>query len=399
MEEMTSPLPVSRLVDLLRETVEDNFFRVAVEGEISNFSSPSSGHLYFTLKDASAQLRAVMFRGSTRMLQVKPADGMQVVCRGRITIYPQRGDVQMIVESLEGVGAGDLQRTFEQLKQKLDAEGLFAADRKKPLPAWPQVIGVVTSSSGAAIHDILHVLERRGVGVTVRLCPVRVQGEDAALEIASAIGLLNGQPDIDVLIVGRGGGSLEDLWAFNEEPVARAIAASRLPVISAVGHEIDVSIADFVSDLRAATPTAAAELVAKSRLELEAHLDRQRMQLASQMRQRLQSGRLQLSPLQRRLVSPQMQLALRRQQVVAWQQRLGSTFNRYLDRQKTRTAGFAGRLDALSPLRTLERGYAIALRESDGTAVHDASTLAAGDRLQLRLEKGAALVVVDEVQA
>ncbi len=398
MEGNSPPLPVSRLVDLLRETVEDNFFQVAVEGEISNLARPSSGHLYFTLKDAAAQLRAVMFRGSARMLRLPPEDGLQVVCRGRITVYPQRGDVQMVVESLEGVGAGDLQRAFEQLKRKLDAEGLFDAARKQPLPAWPQVVGVVTSPSGAAIHDILRVLERRGVGVVVRLCPVRVQGEGAAQEIARAITLLNEQPDIDVLIVGRGGGSLEDLWAFNEEPVARAIAASRLPVISAVGHEIDVSIADFVADLRAATPTAAAEMVAKSRLELEAHLDRQRMQLAALMRQRLQRWQLLLAPLQRRLVSPQMQLTLRRQQTGGWQRRLDNAMKHRVDRQRSRVAALAGRLDALSPLRTLQRGYAIALRESDGTAVHDATMLAAGERLQLRLEKGAARVVVEEVQ-
>jgi len=398
MVDINAPLPVSRLVDLLRETVEDNFFQVAVEGEISNLARPASGHLYFTLKDRSAQLRGVMFRSAARLLRFVPEDGQQVVCRGRVSVYPQRGELQLIVESLDAVGAGNLQLAFEQLEQKLDAEGLFAAERKRSLPAWPRVIGVVTSPTGAAIHDILQVLERRGVGVTVRLCPTRVQGEGAALEIAAAIEDLNNQDDIDVLIVGRGGGSLEDLWAFNEEPVARAIAASRLPVIAAVGHEIDVSIADFVADLRAATPSAAAEQVAKSRLELEAHLDRLRLQLAGQMRQRLQQLRLRLAPLQRRLVSPQMQLTLRRQQVTALRQRLELAAKRLREARMARLATLSSRLDVLSPLRTLERGYAIALRASDGTAVHDASSLQIGDRLQLRLERGSASVTVDEVQ-
>jgi len=223
MQEQTSILTVSRLNALLREVVEDNFVQVVVEGEISNFSTPASGHCYFSLKDADAQLRAVMFRSQSRLLGFTPQNGMQVICRGRVTLYTQRGELQLVVESLEPKGAGNLQLAFDQLKARLAAEGLFDAGRKRPLPAFPETIGVVTSATGAAIHDILNVLRRRGAGVRVLLRPVRVQGEGAAAEIAEAIAELNRHGEADVLIVGRGGGSLEDLWAFNEEPVARAI--------------------------------------------------------------------------------------------------------------------------------------------------------------------------------
>ncbi len=398
MTESSPPLRVSRLIELLKETVEDNFIQVAVEGEISNLSRPASGHLYFTLKDEQGQIRAAMFRGSARSLRFVPEDGMQVVCRGRVSVYTQRGELQLVVDAIDVVGAGGLQIAFEQLKLKLAAEGLFASERKRPLPAWPRTIGVVTSATGAVIHDILRVLERRGVGVRVVLCPVRVQGEGAAGEIAAAIATLNTVGEADVLIVGRGGGSLEDLWAFNEEIVARAIVASHIPVISAVGHEVDVTIADYVADLRAATPTAAAEQVAKSRLELEGHLDRLRLQLASQMRIRIQQIRQRLTPIQQRLVSPQMQLRLWSQKAATLQDRLQRATFRLRETRQARLSTLAGRLDALSPLRTLERGYAIALREGDGTAVHDAASLAPGDRLRLRLARGVARVTVDEIE-
>ncbi len=266
-------LTVSRLTALIKGVLEENFEHVWVEGEISNLAMPVSGHLYFTLKDAAAQLRCVMFRASSRALRFKPKDGMGVVVRGRVSLFEPRGEYQLIVEYLEPQGIGALQLAFSQLKERLAKEGLFAEAHKKPIPRLPQRIGVVTSATGAAIHDILNVLNRRFANVEVLIYPVKVQGEGAAREIAQAVKDFNRYGNIDVMIVGRGGGSIEDLWAFNEEVVARAIYHSRIPVISAVGHEVDFTIADFVADLRAPTPSAAAELVVKSKAELDAELD------------------------------------------------------------------------------------------------------------------------------
>ncbi len=394
----TSPLSISQLVDLLQETIEDNFMQVAVVGEISNLSRPASGHLYLTLKDAKAQVRAVMFRGSARLLKFKPEDGQQVVCRGRMTVYKQRGDMQFMVDSLEVVGAGSLQVAFDQLKEKLDAEGLFAGSRKRQLPDFPITIGIVTSGSGAALHDMLQVFRRDTAGVRVILKPVRVQGEYAAAEIVEAIEDLNRQGEAEVLIVGRGGGSLEDLWSFNEEIVARAIAGSKLPIISAVGHEIDTSIADFVADYRAATPTAAAEQIVRSRLELEAHLDQVRLRLATQMAGRIGLLRERIAGLRHRLVSPSMQLEL-------WRQRLQELSDRLLratvqDRQRKCDwlGALAGRLDTLSPLQTLQRGYAIVQRDKDGISINNAAMLKPGDSLQLRFASGGASVRVEKVK-
>ena len=250
--DFTSALSVSSLVTVLQELVEDNFVDVLVKGELSNVSFPASGHCYFTLKDSRAQLRCAMFRGQLRGLRFRPEEGMAVYCRARVSIYPQRGDLQLIVETIEPEGLGQLQLAFEQLKSKLQQEGLFAEERKKTLPEFPRTIGIVTSPTGAAIRDILNVLRRRTAGLNVLVLPVLVQGEDAARQIAAAINTFNAQTNVDVLIVGRGGGSREDLWAFNEEIVARAIVASSIPIISAVGHEVDFSIADMVADLRGA---------------------------------------------------------------------------------------------------------------------------------------------------
>jgi exodeoxyribonuclease VII large subunit len=260
---------VAELTRLVREALENRFGAVWVQGEISNLRRPASGHLYFTLKDESAQIAAVLFRGSQRGLRFTPADGMQVRAHGDITVYERGGNYQILVRRLEEAGKGALQARFEALKEKLHAEGLFDAARKRSLPVLPQHVGVVTSETGAAIRDILNVIDRRFPNLHVVLCPVRVQGEGAATDIAAAIERLNRLPGLDVLIVGRGGGSLEDLWAFNEERVARAIAGSRVPVISAVGHEVDFTICDFVADLRAPTPSAAAELVVGRKEEFE----------------------------------------------------------------------------------------------------------------------------------
>jgi len=389
-------LTVSRLAALLKEVVEENFAQVLVEGEISNFSVPASGHFYFSLKDESAQLRAVMFRTQARLLPFRPENGMQVTLFGRVSLYPQRGEVQLIAEKLEPRGVGSLQVAFEQLKSKLAGEGLFAEARKRPLPTFPRTVGVVTSATGAAIHDIVNVLRRRGAGLRVVLRPVRVQGDGAAAEIAEAIADHNRIKAADVLIVGRGGGSLEDLWAFNEEVVARAIHASAIPVISAVGHEVDYTIADFVADLRAPTPSAAAEMVARSRLELEGHLDHLAQRLAGQMQGRLALLDERLRGLTRRLRSPRQQLQLWQQRHADLARRLNRSMARRQQEAEGRLATLAGRLDLLSPLRTLERGYAIAFAEKTGRAVLDADTLTQGDRLQLRFARGRASATVEE---
>ncbi len=285
--ESSGAVTVSTLVACLQDLVEDNFVDVLVQGELSNVSRPPSGHIYFTLKDRKAQIRCAMFRSQARTLRFNLEDGIAVICRARVSIYPQRGDLQLIVEGVEPEGVGQLQLAFEQLKDKLQQEGLFAEDLKQDLPAFPTVVGVVTSATGAALQDILNVLKRRSAALKVLLRPVPVQGEGAAVEIAVAIDELNREGSADVLIVGRGGGSKEDLWAFNEEVVARAIHASTIPVISAVGHEVDFSIADLVADLRAPTPSAAAELVVQNRLDLERHLDQLVLRLADRMKSQL----------------------------------------------------------------------------------------------------------------
>jgi len=394
MPQASNILTVSRLNALLKELVEDNFVQVWVEGELSNYSTPASGHAYFSLKDAASQIRAVMFRSHLRLLPFRPEDGMSVVCSGRVSLYTQRGELQLVVESLEPRGVGSLQVAFEQLKARLAAEGLFDAGRKRPLPPFPATIGVVTSATGAAIHDILHVLQRRAAGVRVLLRPVRVQGEGAAAEIAAAIADFNRHGGADVLIVGRGGGSLEDLWAFNEEIVARAIHDSRIPVISAVGHEVDFTISDFVADLRAATPSAAAELVARSRLELEGHLDHLVLRLAAQMRGRLELLRERVAGLNRRLRSPRGELALSRQRYEALERRMRLGMDAILLEAAREVGSLSGQLDAFSPLRTLERGYAIV--EKDGQAVRDAAVLSVGDRLRIRFARGEVGARVEE---
>lgn len=393
-----SPLSVSQLVNLLQETIEDNFMQVVVAGEISNLSSPASGHLYLTLKDSTAQIRAVMFRGSARLLKFRPEGGQQVLCRGRMTVYKQRGDMQFMVEALEVVGSGSLQVAFDQLKEKLSAEGLFSSDQKRPLPKFPNTVGVVSSGSGAALHDMLQVFRRNAAGVRVILKPVRVQGEQAAREIVEAIDDLNSHGAAEVLIVGRGGGSLEDLWSFNEEIVARAIAASKIPIISAVGHEVDVTIADYVADYRAATPTSAAEHIVRSRLDLESHLDQVRLRLATQMSTRLNLLRERVDGLRHRLISPTMQLALWRQRLQESSTRLQRAVVLSQQRRCDGLTALAGRLDVLSPLRTLQRGYAIVQRDKDGSSVSNASALASNERLKLRFASGWARVRVEEVK-
>lgn len=356
---------VAELVGALQELVEDNFVDVLVQGELSNVSRPSSGHLYFTLKDSSAQIRCAMFRSQARLLNFQPQDGEGVICRGRVSVYSQRGDLQLIVEEMTPEGVGSLQQAFEEVRQRLDQEGLFAREKKKPLPAFPQTIGVVTSASGAAFQDILQILRRRAVGVTVLLRPVRVQGVGAAAEIAAGIADLNRQADVNVMIVGRGGGSKEDLWAFNEEIVARAIAGSEIPVISAVGHETDVTIADLVADLRAPTPSSAAELVVQNRLELERHLDQLMLRLGRQMRWQINLLDSRLDGLKKRLKSPAEQLRQQQLQVGQLLTRLAQGMRHVCQERQYRFNLLTGRMAALSPTAVLKRGYAIVLHDNE----------------------------------
>jgi exodeoxyribonuclease VII large subunit len=396
---LSGKLTVSDLVSLLQEVVETNFVTVTVEGEISNFSAPVSGHWYFTLKDSCAQLRCVMFRSRNRLVDNRPRDGLQAVCAGSVTVYAARGELQMVVEGLAQGGRGRLQEAFEALKAKLAAEGLFAAERKRPLPVSPQAVGIVTSATGAAIHDILNVLQRRAPEVRLLLRPVKVQGDGAAGEIAAAIDDLNRYGGTDVLIVGRGGGSLEDLWPFNEEVVARAIARSEIPVISAVGHETDFTIADFVADLRAPTPSAAAELVARNRQEIEAHLDHLIIRLQSRVDQMLSLVAERVAGLESRLRLAARDFADMPDTIADLEQRLvlamRATMRQYADRLGMAT----GRLDALSPLLQLNRGYVIASREPGRTGLVSTADLKPGDRLWLRFARGRARTCVEDVES
>lgn len=390
------PISISRLILLLQEVVEDNFVHVLVEGEISNFATPVSGHAYLTLKDADSQIRAVMFRSQVRLMKYRPEDGMLVVCRGRVSLYRPRGELQLIIDTMEPRGLGELQLAFEQLKARLAAEGLFDAEQKKSLPAFPRRIGIVTSPTGAALRDMLNVLERRAEGVGVLLRPSRVQGDGSGAEIAEAIVDLNRLGDVDVIIVGRGGGSLEDLWSFNEEVVARAIQHSVIPVISAVGHETDWTIADFVADLRAPTPSAAAELVVKNRLELENHIDHLSLRLMRQFQGRISLLFEKVAGLRRRLVPPRQKLELQQKELKILQGRLMTSWARGLQSLTSRLAIAAARFDSLSPLQTLSRGYSIVFKYPEEKVLRSADDTVTGELLRIRLANGEVLVRVED---
>ena len=402
---------VSKLVSEIKGLLETSFRDIWVRGEISNFVVPRSGHFYFSLKDDESQLRAVCFRRQSRYLKFQPENGMEVLARGSITVYPPRGDFQIIVEYMEPLGQGALLLAFEKLKARLAAQGLFDAERKKPLPLLPTKIGVVTSPTGAAIQDILRVLSRRNNRLDVLIHPARVQGPEAAREIARGIRRLNQRDDLDVLIVGRGGGSSEDLWAFNEEVVARAISESRLPVISAVGHEVDFTIADFVADLRAPTPSAAAEIVSAARSELSDRVSQLTRRAAQAVRLQLQNKRRllhrlsssrsfvdaetrlriylqRLDELQSRLLKTlPAQLPPARQEVAHLQKSMRQSMRYYLASRRQALEARSGRLQAFSPLSVLERGYAIVSRPK-GEIVRDPDQVKAGERLSVRVARG-----------
>lgn len=380
---------VSQLNREVRAVLEGGFPLIWVEGEISNLARPASGHLYFSLKDDAAQVRCAMWRNRNQLLRFKPADGQRVLARARISLYEPRGEYQLQIESLEEAGFGALQRAFEALKARLQAEGLFDAARKKPLPALPRRIGVITSLSGAALHDILSTLTRRWPSVEVILYPVPVQGAGAAEQIAAALALANRRGECDLVIAGRGGGSLEDLWAFNEEIVARAIATSAIPVISAVGHEVDVTIADFVADARAPTPTGAAEMAVPEQAEWLRGLDAQARRLTLALQARLRQGAAQLDALHRhlRLAHPGARLTQHSQRLDELEQRLRGGWQRQLQTHQTRLTGLARALQAVSPLATLGRGYAI-VRGAGGRVLRAATDTAPGDTIEAQLSQG-----------
>ncbi|HEX9750749.1 MAG TPA: exodeoxyribonuclease VII large subunit [candidate division Zixibacteria bacterium] len=381
---------ISEITEIVKRLLEQSFESVWVEGEISNYTHHSSGHRYFTLKDDKASLKCVIWRQTGRSLDFDPAAGLHVRALGRFSVYPPHGAYQLVVTRLVKVGIGALEIAFQKLKEKLQREGLFEPERKRPIPPFPRVVGIVTSPTGAAIADMLKTITARFPGLHVVLCPARVQGDGAAAEIVAAIGTLNGRTDIDVIIVGRGGGSLEDLWAFNEEPVARAIAASRLPVISAVGHEVDFTIADFVADHRAATPTAAAQLVTE-------HWVAARDVLPEMIRRMRRAARHTVEFRRREIARLKSSHALQRpgDLLAQWSQRLDlatETATRQM-RQRLRRhlelmQGLNGRLTALSPEAVLRRGYSITRRVGRADALRDAAVVSDGDELETRLSRG-----------
>jgi exodeoxyribonuclease VII large subunit len=437
---------VTELTLLIKHEVEESFLDVWVEGEISNLRIPSSGHIYLTLKDRSSQLKTVIFRSSGRNLKFQPRDGQQILCRGHLTVYEPRGEYQLVVDYLEPKGVGALQLAFEQLKERLKAEGLFDEQRKKPLPMLPKRVGIITSPTGAVLQDMLMILNRRFPNLSILIYPVLVQGEGAADEIVRAIQELNSVSDaqahLDVLILARGGGSLEDLWAFNEERVARTIANSRIPVISAIGHETDYTISDFVADLRAPTPSAAAELVVRPKQELMGWVQSLSDRIGHSMGVYLEAQHARCREMQRVLPHPRKRLeaAFLKLDELGW--RSGQALSR-LFREKRRSlqervrrleslrpdvrlkywgilleglrkqlihemnlavetrrsvlAQGVGRMESLSPLGVLSRGYCIARKHLSSEVIHEAKQMTKGERLNLRLHRGELICQVDEV--
>lgn len=432
-------LTVEGLNRHIRQLIEGELGLVWVQGEISNFKAHTSGHHYFSLKDSKSQISAVMFRGHNSRLKFKPTDGLEVIVRGRVSVYEPRGSYQIVAEMMEPVGAGALQKAFEQLKAKLKAEGLFEATRKRPIPSMPKHIAIVTSPTGAAIRDMLNVLNRRNKSVQITLVPTVVQGEAAAPQIIEAMNKAYKIPGVDVIIVGRGGGSIEDMWCFNDERLARTIAASPVPVISAVGHEIDFTIADFVADLRAPTPSAAAELVAKNTADLTSKLqslekmlllaiskvlklEKQKLHNWSSRlvdpKRRLQDlaqrndelfGRLQqaISQLFERrkleirlakegLVTPDQVIAEKRSDIEMFSLKMRNQIEKLLELRKSQISRGMSMLDSLSPLKVVERGYSVTMRGTD--LVKSVDQLKKGDDVTVKLMKGEFVATVKELK-
>ena len=362
---------------------------VAVKGEISNYKLYPSGHHYFTLKDENSALRCVMFKGNAARLRFRPENGMKIIAMGKISVFPRDGAYQLYATAMAMDGVGDLYAAFEQLKKKLAAEGLFDPAHKKPIPAFPGTIGIITSSAGAAVHDMLRILNKRYPLAQVRLLPVRVQGVEAPGEIAAAIGYANHFKLADLLIVGRGGGSIEDLWAFNDERVAYAIYHSQIPVISAVGHEPDVTISDFVADLRAATPSNAAELAVPDREALTQNLDAMSAAMANALTRQIRSARQHLNVLSQSpaLQSPDGYLQQRHKQLELLTNRLIAAENQIIARNNHRFIGLTSKLDAMSPLKVLTRGYSM-VQDREGEVIRSVSQVEIGQRVDVKLSDG-----------
>lgn len=391
---------VAELTRNIRFSLEENFSSVWVEGEVSNFKFHTSGHMYFSLKDEEAQISVVMFRRENLTLKFELKEGLKVVIGGRISVYPIRGQYQLYAEAMEPKGVGALQLRFQQLKEKLMKEGLFDEARKKPIPFLPKRIAIVTSVDGAALHDILHVLGRRFSGADLLISPVPVQGASAAAAIAEAISDLNAYGGIDVMIVGRGGGSLEDLWAFNEEIVARAIASSAIPVISAVGHEVDFTIADFVADLRAATPSAAAEIVLPVKDELSLRISMLKNRIDQSVRSQIRRLREDLSILtqSRVLKDPLAVFEAVFQRLDELKKNLIFRFSNMILFKKEKITSLMNQLEALGPLEVLKRGFSVTLNEA-GKAIGSYRSVRPGDRIQTKLKEGFLISQVKETHA
>ncbi len=392
-------LSVSQLCAQIHDLLEQTYPQIWVEGEISNCRLYPSGHTYLTLKDAEAQIPAVLFRGVAMGIKFKPEDGLKVLVSGRVSVYTKRGDLQLILSSIEPLEKGGLQLAFEQLKAKLEKEGLFDAARKKPIPEYPQTAGVITSLQGAAVRDIVHVLTRRWPEIHVLILPVQVQGDAAAPEIAQAIQDFNQHfPKTDVLLVGRGGGSLEDLWAFNEEVVARAIAASKIPIISCVGHETDFTIADFVADLRAPTPSAAAEMAVPDAENVQKNIAALKRSLVQNMTRILQISEHRLKALAQHpfLKSPRRMYEEFTRRLDEAASELERAFKAKLDILENRLALQSGRLDALSPLKVLARGYAVARKWPNLQVIRSEKDVQTKDVILLRLSLGEIFCEVKE---
>ena len=392
------PYSVSEITSQVKGLLEENLPKCWVEGEISQYTHHSSGHRYFTLKDNASQLSAVMFKWQAGSLSFRPQQGMQVQVYGHISVFERAGKYQLYAEQIKPAGVGELAIAFEQLKDRLAAEGFFDESRKRPLPPYPRKIGVVTSPTGAAIRDIIQILDRRAPDIEIVLCPARVQGEGAAAEIAEAIASLNQLDDIDVLIVGRGGGAPEDLWPFNDEFVARAIYQSPQPVISAVGHEIDYTIADYVADCRAPTPSAAAEMVARERSALRERVAEQQGRLLAEMERYLRSLEERLSHSDPDRLRARLDDHLQQQSLYLDErcQALSTAFDWFLRTRIEALATATTRLDDLSPLTSLARGFALVERVANKRLVRDGNELQPGDKLQLRFRRGGAICRVEE---
>ena len=384
-------LSVTQLNEYIKSRMDSDplLNQVAVKGEISNYKLYPSGHHYFTLKDESGALRCVMFKGNAMRLRFRPENGMKIIAMGKVSVFPRDGAYQLYCTAMAMDGIGDLYAAFEQLKQRLSAQGLFDPAHKKPLPRYPGTIGIITSSAGAAVHDMLRILRKRYPLSKVRLLPVRVQGVEAPGEIAAAIGYANHYKLADLLIVGRGGGSIEDLWAFNEEQVAYAIYHSEIPVISAVGHEPDVTISDFVADLRAATPSNAAELAVPDQDALRQNLDAMQAAMGSALNRQLKSARQHLDVLAQSnaLRSPTGYIEQREKSLELLKNRLVSAQNQTITRSNARYIAAVSKLDAMSPLKVLTRGYSMAQTE-DGTVVRSVSQVEMGQRIHISLSDG-----------